>query len=185
MPEFTTGALDNQAARRNVPETDALLDVGVEPPRGDIRQVQRRGAHNAYLANTMRQVDEGGQGGFEVVAGLGETNRNYCLAQLAALAHLDDSPVQPGSLATNSGPQLAAEGVVNDTDEALVAVFVIGCAGRFRPALEGYRYARMGYAVCVIDRSINRIHYPAVLGIRQPRNAFFSEHGYAGEAAEE
>ena len=67
----------------------------------------------------------------------------------------------------------------------MVAVFVVGRAGRFCPALEGYGYARMGYAVGVIDRSINRIHHPAVFGIRQPGYAFLSEHGYVGEAAEE
>src|SRR5271156_5985710 len=47
--DHAAGLLDQDDARRDVPQVHALLDVGVEASGGDVGEVERGGAHRAKL----------------------------------------------------------------------------------------------------------------------------------------
>src|SRR5690606_27893139 len=57
-PEDAAGPLDDESARGDVPEADAMLDVCVEPARRHVHEGERGCAHDADLAHAVDEVLE-------------------------------------------------------------------------------------------------------------------------------
>jgi hydrogenase maturation protease len=174
-PEFASRAFEDQSAGGNVPNADATFDVRIESAGGDIGQGERRRAHDAHFANAVNQFDKVGQGGFEALFGFRKPNGHDGLVEFATLANIDDLAVKPRGTTTDGCPGFIAKGVIDDAHNRLVSVFVDRWTWIGRAVLQGNGYARMGYGVGKVDGSIDRVDYPAILGIGLPDDAFLAE----------
>jgi len=93
VKEVTSGAFQDQAARRDIPQTYPRLDIGVHAAARDIDEVQSRGPHDAHLASTGDKVLKAREHMPKIGVILGEADGDDSLGEAAAGADVNDSIV--------------------------------------------------------------------------------------------
>ena len=124
MPKLSAGTLNDQAARRDIPQPDAALYVAIEPARRHVRQRQGRSAHHADFSDFRDQSVEIRQRRLQAFGAFRETHGNDGLAQLASPADMNDPPIQSRRMALDCGPQFIAKRIINYSNDRSVEVTV-------------------------------------------------------------
>src|SRR6266851_767743 len=154
IPDQAPGLLHEQGACRHVPGRKAHFPESVEPSRGHVGDVERRGARAAQAGGANRELAEHGEILIEALEiAKGETGADQRLAELHALGDTDAPLVQVGAAAASRGEQLVIRGIVDHAvrQDAFV--------------LEADRDRVLGEAVNEIGGAVERVDDPGVLGI--------------------
>src|ERR1051325_7378628 len=168
-PKFAARALHNQSARRDVPQADAALDVGVEPAHRHVGQGKRGGTHDADFADAAREFAEVGQGLAQVVFALREADGDDGFAGLRPPADADDTTIATRGPTFDRSPEFVLKRIVDDAENGFVV--------RPRASLKSNRNRRVWNFVGEVHGAVDRVHDPALVGVRRAGHAFFAEHG--------
>ena len=174
---LATGQFQNQLAGTDVPELDAVFQIGVVPATGDVGHVERGGAHQAHLADAANQaleIDEALADGLFVLEEADADNR---CRQLRPVTDADRLAVQGGGLARGAGEELVAFGVEHDCGHGLPA--------GADPLLGGNADGVVGDVVEVVDGAVERVHHPADVSLRVAGDGFFAEDAMVGEVGKD
>ena len=170
--EFETAArpLNNESARRHVPQTDARLDVGVETSVGDISQGEGSRSHQADLSNLMDEFAEDGKHAIKGVLAFREPERNNGFREPGAWTDLNLPTVEPCRSGRRGCPGFIKKWIVHDPHEGRVSFPV--------PDLKGDAHAGVGNAMRVVHGSINGVNDPSGIRFLDGGVAtFFAEDG--------
>ena len=161
---------DQQRARRDVPGTQPLLPVPVEPAGRDGGESEGGGAQAAHTAAAL---DEGGVLG-EVVARGGP--------QVVRVARAEQAQAERGRRGDAQGRVVQGGPAAALRHEALVATGIVEDAdGQLTVPLERDRHAVDRQTVGVVGGAVERIHDPAVGLGSAPRPTLLGQDGVARE----
>src|SRR5207249_1260738 len=113
IPDQAAGFLHQQRARRHVPGRKADFPESVEPSRGNVGDVQGRGARAALPGGAKRELPEHGEIFVEALEiAKGEAGAEQRIAKLRALGDADAPLVQVRAPAARRREQLVAGRIV-------------------------------------------------------------------------
>src|SRR5439155_22804370 len=88
-PNLTARALQDQACCRDVPQSNAALEISIESSRCHVGQIERASPHNPDFAHTPSQSVQQRQGGLQMFSAFGQTNGNDCLGKFPPATDTD------------------------------------------------------------------------------------------------
>src|SRR6267154_2766234 len=93
------------------------------------------------------------------------------------LADANWPAIEAGGVTDARGPQFITEGIVDDADKGLIAVFINGRRILSGLGLQCDGDAGVRNAVSEVDGAVDRINDPTKIRILLARDAFFAEQG--------